>query len=62
MKKGKQKNKPLQDMLTIEECRAKLENNGEEYTNEQIINIRDSVYELALIAFEVYKNIETKKR
>lgn len=34
-------------MLTIEYCRKVLEKYGEKYTDEEIIQIRDQLYELA---------------
>ena len=39
-------------MLSIEECR-KLIDDGEQYSDEQILEIRDSLYELARLALEV---------
>jgi hypothetical protein len=39
-------------MLTIEECR-KLIDSEEQFSDEQIMEIRDSLYELATLAFEV---------
>jgi len=40
-------------MLSIEECR-KLIDNDAELTDEQIVEIRASLYELADIALDVY--------
>ena len=40
-------------MLSIEECR-KLIDNDSDLTDEQIVEIRNSLYELADIALDVY--------
>ncbi len=40
-------------MLSIEECRKLIPNN-EEYSDDQIIEIRKSLYDMAELALEVY--------
>jgi hypothetical protein len=46
-------------MLSIEECR-KLIDDSEKYTDEEIVEIRKDLYEMAELALEVY--FEKKKR
>ena len=36
-------------MLTLNQCREKLKNNGIEYTDEQVLSIRDYLYNFAKI-------------
>ncbi len=42
-------------MLTLKQCREKLYNNGKEYTDEQVLAIRDYLYKLARIKLDFIK-------
>lgn len=42
-------------MLTIKQCREKLNENGIEFTDEQIVAIRDFLYKLARINVDYVK-------
>ena len=42
-------------MLSIKQCREKLENNGKEFTDEQILAIRDYLYKLGHINISYIK-------
>lgn len=42
--------------LSLSECRSILNKNCENYTDEQIIEIRDSLYQFALIQMEFFRN------
>ncbi len=47
-------------MLSLEEVRASLPND-KEYTDEEVIEIRDSLYELASICFDKWLYDKNKK-
>jgi len=47
------------EKLSISKCRAILEKNGGNYTDEEILKIRDFLYNWVKLAEELY---ETKKR
>ena len=48
--------------LSLTECKRTLNTDGLFYTNEEIIELRDFLYELADIALENIENEEDKKR
>ena len=41
-------------MLSIEECRKELGKSGEEMTDEQVQEVRDSLYSMAELALDTY--------
>jgi uncharacterized protein YpuA (DUF1002 family) len=43
-------------MLTIKQCREKLKNNGVEFTDEQVLAIRNFLYKLAKINIDYIKD------
>lgn len=43
-------------MLSLEKCRELLNKKGKNYTDEQILEIRDFCYKLAEIEYEEYLN------
>jgi hypothetical protein len=45
--------------ISLEKCRELIPNHAE-YTDEQILEIRDSLYELADLAFDVYQYRKSK--
>ncbi len=47
-------------MLSIVECR-KLIQNGDEFTDKEIMEIRDTLYEIADIAFEKWMHEKNQK-
>lgn len=49
----------IKSKISVEECRKILCKNGGSYTQEEILQIRDYLYQLALIDMEIYF---TKKR
>jgi hypothetical protein len=42
-------------MLTLKQCREKLSNNGKEFTDEQVLAIRDYFYKRAKIKIDYIK-------
>ena len=48
-------------MLTIEQCKKLLSQNGIEYTDEETIQIRDWLYHIADIAIDAYTQSELKQ-
>ena len=51
----------IKEKIPLNKCRTILEKNGDKYTDEQIIAIRDFLYQLAQIDYEVFVYNEEKE-
>ena len=49
-------------MVTLERCRAIMQKHGYQYSDEELLKIRDFLYQLAAIEYKAYqrKQYETK--
>lgn len=48
-------------MLTIEECRNELKNNGKQHTDQEITQIRDFFYEMSQLICQTIKAENNEK-
>ena len=53
--------KTKSERLSIDQCRAILEEDGQSYSDEQIIALRDLLYQLAEIEYNQFKEWVKKK-
>lgn len=47
--------------FSLAKCRSALEKNGSVYTDEQIISIRDFLYRMAQLDYEVYLKLKLRE-
>ena len=43
-------------MLNLEKCKKTLQQNGQTYTDEQVKQIRDLLYKIGNLDYQIYKN------
>lgn len=49
-------------MISLEKCKELLEDNAQKYTDEEIEQIRDDLYQLVELAFESWKQGRLNKK
>ena len=52
---------PFRQQISFKECKAILNVNGNSYTDEEILKIRDYLYKLAVIEVEHIKTLNDEK-
>jgi hypothetical protein len=48
-------------MLNLEKCKKTLQQNGQTYTDEQVKQIRDLLYKLGNLDYQIYKSLKPSK-
>ena len=50
------------EMLSLDNCKKILNRSGKQYSEEEVKRIRDLLYKLARLEFNIYKKKENEKR
>jgi|JI8StandDraft_1071087.scaffolds.fasta_scaffold566017_2 ribosomal protein S6 len=47
-------------MLSLEECKRMLQENGAQYSDEEVLRIRDLLYEIAKLDLELFHQLQNQ--
>ena len=53
---------PPKDRISLEHCRGLLKERGKRFSDEQVLKIRDNLYEMALLNYKVFLEAEEDER